>query len=65
MNKVDYNAKMKEQIKGLSNKASLLLHSCCAPCSSECLKRLSGFFDITVVYYNPNIYPKEEYIPEF
>lgn len=53
---------MKEQIAGLDKKARLLLHSCCAPCSSESLKRLSTFFDITVVYYNPNIYPKEEYL---
>ncbi len=53
---------MKEQIAGLGRKARLLLHSCCAPCSSESLKRLNKFFDITVVYYNPNIYPKEEYL---
>lgn len=40
---------------------SLLLHSCCAPCSSYCLEYLSQYFHITVFYYNPNIYPKEEY----
>ena len=40
---------------------SLLLHSCCAPCSSYCLEYLSGYFQITVFYYNPNIYPEEEY----
>lgn len=40
---------------------SLLLHSCCAPCSSYCLEYLSDFFRITVFYYNPNIYPEEEY----
>lgn len=39
----------------------LLLHSCCAPCSSYCLEYLSEYFYITVFYYNPNIYPKEEY----
>ena len=38
----------------------LLLHSCCAPCSSYCLEYLSGYFWITVLYYNPNIYPPEE-----
>ena len=40
---------------------SLLLHSCCAPCSSYCLEYLSQYFKITVFYYNPNIYPEEEY----
>ena len=41
--------------------SSLLLHSCCAPCSSYCLEYLSQFFKITVFYYNPNIYPENEY----
>ena len=40
---------------------TLLLHSCCAPCSSYVLEYLSQFFRITVFYYNPNIYPDEEY----
>ena len=40
---------------------SLFLHSCCAPCSSYVLEYLSKYFDITVFYYNPNIYPEEEY----
>lgn len=39
----------------------LLLHSCCAPCSSYCLELLSQYFAVTVFYYNPNIYPPEEY----
>lgn len=39
----------------------LLLHSCCAPCSSYVLEYLSSCFSITVYYYNPNIYPMEEY----
>ena len=39
----------------------LLLHSCCAPCSSYVLEYLSQYFDITVYYYNPNIYPPEEF----
>lgn len=39
----------------------LLLHSCCAPCSSYTLEYLSKYFEITVFYYNPNIYPEEEY----
>ncbi len=40
---------------------SLLLHSCCAPCSSYVLQYLSDYFRITVLYYNPNIYPEQEY----
>lgn len=40
---------------------SLLLHSCCAPCSSYVLEYLSNYFYITVFYYNPNIYPESEY----
>ena len=40
---------------------TLLLHSCCAPCSSYCLSYLSEYFSITLLYYNPNIYPEEEY----
>ncbi|MBR1751116.1 MAG: epoxyqueuosine reductase QueH [Ruminococcus sp.] len=39
----------------------LLLHSCCAPCSSYCLEYLSPYFEITDMFYNPNIYPEEEY----
>ena len=44
-----------------NNKPKLLLHVCCAPCSSHCLSVLEPFFDITVFYYNPNISPYEEY----
>ena len=40
----------------------LLLHSCCAPCSSYCMEYLSEYFDITVFYYNPNIEPQDEYL---
>lgn len=40
---------------------SLLLHACCAPCSSYCLEYLAKFFRITVFFYNPNIYPESEY----
>ena len=42
-------------------KPTLLLHSCCAPCSSYCLEYLHKYFKITVFFYNPNIFPKEEY----
>lgn len=40
----------------------LLLHSCCAPCSSAVLESVFRYFEITVFYYNPNIFPKEEYL---
>lgn len=40
---------------------TLLLHSCCAPCSSAVLKKLSPYFNITIFYYNPNISPQQEY----
>lgn len=45
-----------------NNTPSLLLHSCCAPCSSYVLETLSNYFKITIFYYNPNIYPIDEYI---
>lgn len=45
----------------MTSKPRLLLHSCCAPCSSAVLERLLPDFDVTVLYYNPNIQPKEEY----
>ncbi len=49
-----------EQIK-TKDKPKLLLHACCAPCSSAVLERLSSFFDITILFYNPNITDEEEY----
>ena len=42
-------------------KPRLLLHSCCGPCSSTVILRLRENYDVTVLYYNPNIYPEEEY----
>ena len=44
-----------------TKKPKLLLHVCCAPCSSHCLQVLEEFFDVTVFYYNPNISPFDEY----
>ena len=52
--------KITEDIKN-GSAPTLFLHSCCAPCSSYVLEYLSAFFRITVFYYNPNIYPAEEY----
>ncbi|MFV0364434.1 MAG: epoxyqueuosine reductase QueH [Suipraeoptans sp.] len=53
--------KLLEEIKQSEYVPSLLLHSCCAPCSSYVLEYLSDYFRITVFYYNPNIYPESEY----
>lgn len=50
------------KLKENGNVPTLLLHSCCAPCSSYVLEYLSSYFKITILYYNPNIFPKEEYI---
>ncbi len=50
-----------EKIKSEGKTPTLLLHACCAPCSSYCLEYLSQYFKITVFYYNPNIYPEKEY----
>ena len=63
MNKVNYQKELDKIIENnTGTKPRLLLHSCCAPCSSYVLEYLSGYFDITVFYFNPNISPKEEYI---
>lgn len=64
MQKVNYQKMLEGIIKKHEEKGevpTLLLHSCCAPCSSYVLEYLSQYFKITVFYYNPNIYPREEY----
>ena len=48
-------------IEADGRKKSMLLHSCCAPCSTHVIKVLQKAFDLTVFYFNPNIYPNEEY----
>lgn len=57
----NYQQQMEEVLAGLSNRPRLLLHSCCGPCSSAVIERLSQSFALTVYYYNPNIYPESEY----
>ncbi len=52
---------MEDIIAGLEGKKRLLLHACCAPCSTAVIERLRPYFDITLYYYNPNIHPLEEY----
>lgn len=62
MNKINYDKEQRKIISGLGeNKPKLLLHACCAPCSSACLERLKDNFKITVFFYNPNI-ESEEYL---
>lgn len=63
MNRRNYQKELEQRIERHQEKGEiprLLLHSCCAPCSSYCLEYLSQYFWITVLYYNPNIYPPEE-----
>lgn len=64
VNNINYQKVLEKIIKKLQIEEitpSLLLHSCCAPCSSYVLEYLSEYFKITVLYYNPNIFPLEEY----
>ncbi len=59
---INYDKLMMEEIANLKgSKKKVLLHSCCGPCSSACIERLKDYFDVTVIYYNPNIEPLEEY----
>lgn len=51
-----------ENVSKQNKKPSLLLHACCAPCSSYVLEYLNSVFDITLFFYNPNIFPEEEYV---
>ena len=61
--KTNYDDKLIEIIKENEGKTpTLLLHSCCAPCSSSVIERLYPYFKITILYYNPNIEPYEEYL---
>ena len=63
-NAVDYSAfteKIIAESKTDGKKPTLLLHVCCAPCSSYVLEYLSSYFEITLFYYNPNIFPEKEY----
>ena len=61
MNALNYDKLMTDEIAKLDKKPRLLLHCCCAPCSSACLERLKEHFQITALFFNPNI-EDEEYI---
>ena len=58
---VNYQRKLDDLLKSLMKPPKLLLHCCCAPCSSYVLEYLSEFFEITCFFYNPNISPQSEY----
>lgn len=58
----NYSDKCEEILNSLDGKKRLLLHSCCGPCSSYVITYLTKFFDITILYYNPNIFPYDEYL---
>ncbi len=60
--KENFSNKCEEILNSLEKKKTILLHSCCGPCSSYVITYLSPYFDITILYYNPNIYPYEEYL---
>ncbi len=64
---LNYQKKLEEQLSEICSQSrkSLLLHACCAPCSSYVIEYLSEFFDITLLYFNPNISPEEEYRKRF
>lgn len=61
--KTNYNILMKDIIAKIEEGKvpSILLHSCCGPCSTEVISRLTPYFNVTILYYNPNIEPKSEY----
>lgn len=64
MNKINYQRELDQTLAEITARGevpTLLLHSCCAPCSSYVLSYLASYFHITLYYYNPNISPKEEY----
>ena len=64
LQKINYQKELEKLLTRLEKEErvpTLLLHSCCAPCSSYVLEYLSKYFKITVFYYNPNIYPESEY----
>ena len=52
---MNYDLEMEKQISNIKEGDTLLLHACCAPCSSACLERLGDYFNISIFYYNPNI----------
>ena len=62
INKINYQNKLLELVRDFKDKPTLLLHSCCGPCSTQVIDFLKDYFIITVYYFNPNIEPQEEYL---
>ena len=58
---MNYNLIMQEQLKHVNEGSTLLLHACCAPCSSSVLELLGNVFKVTILFYNPNITEEKEY----
>ena len=58
---MNYDLEMEKQMSNLEEGSKLLLHACCAPCSTACLERVANFFKVTIFYYNPNITDEAEY----
>lgn len=64
MSKTNYQLlsdKIIAEVSATNSRPTMLLHACCAPCASYVLEYLAPYFDLTVLFYNPNIYPAEEY----
>lgn len=61
MEVINYDKEFTKYVSNLKNKQNLLLHSCCAPCSSSVLERVTPYFNVTLYFYNPNITDKQEY----
>lgn len=59
---MNYDKEMEKILDSYKTKPKILLHSCCAPCSSTCIDRLSDKAKLDIMYYNPNIEPEEEYL---
>ena len=58
---MNYSVILEDTLKKLDGKKKLLLHACCAPCSSYVIEYLTKYFDITILYYNPNIDTESEF----
>ena len=66
MNRENFFRKYDKIVAGFGDtKPSILLHSCCGPCSSSVLEYLTQYFDVTLLWYNPNIYPQQEFDRRF
>ena len=58
---INYDKIFRDTVSSLKERKKLLMHACCAPCSSAVLERVAPFFDITLYFYNPNITDRGEY----